>query len=152
MSNIEEDLLEYEENIIDLVEDEGDDLKNNQHLLYKNRIKSLIKDVAKSENFEGIALGKEAFERFQQTTKYMVVMLIFEIIKVLKDNNRRHIKPQHIDDALNKTIASADAIGVSMSNIEKLLKQLLDLNENTSAAKAMEFINFNNTQDGENKE
>lgn len=152
MSIAEEELLELEENILDVIEDEVEELRNEQRLLYKNRIKSLIKDVAKTEDFEGIALGKEALERFQQTTKYMVVMLVFEIIKILKDNNRRHIKPQHIDEALNKTIAGADAIGVSINNVEKLLKQLLELNENTSVAKAMEFINFNHLQSEENKE
>lgn len=151
MDNDQEQLTDMEENILDVVEDEIDEQKNEQHLLYKNRIKKLIKEVAESENFIGIAIGKEALDRLQLTTKYMTVILIYEIINILKNKNRKQIKPHFIDKALNKTVASADALGVSINKVDALLKELINLNDETAVGKATEFINFNNTQQEGNK-
>ncbi|MCG4722933.1 hypothetical protein, partial [Alistipes putredinis] len=80
------------------------ELDNVENLIYRNRLKDLIDEIKKNEEFEGMQITKEGHERIQQSSRYIISILIFEIIEQLKVNGRKQVKPDDVDKALDKIL------------------------------------------------
>ncbi|GAA0725254.1 hypothetical protein GCM10008905_20290 [Clostridium malenominatum] len=127
--------------LIDVVNDETLE-EDAQNLIYKNRLRDLVKDIATFEEFEGIQITKDGLVRLQDTSKYIITMLIVEIIEELKNSNRKQITPKNVDNALDKILAKASGIDSALTLLRENIVELEKLNTNTSITKASQFINF----------
>lgn len=132
--------VEYKE-LVDVINDETLE-EDAQNLIYKNRLRDLLKDIATFEEFEGIQITKHGFGRLQDTSKYIITMLIVEIIEELRNNNRKQITPKNVDNALDKILTKASGIDSALTLLRKNIVELEKLNTNTSVTKASQFINF----------
>lgn len=132
---------EMEDEVEDELEDENEDIEN-QNILYSTRLTKLVKDVANSEGFADIRLGKLGRERIQNNVKFLTVILIIEIINSLKESNRKIIKPHHVDVALNRSIINSDSMGFSINKLEQILEELSKHNSQSAIIKATDFINL----------
>jgi hypothetical protein len=134
--------IEYK-TLIDIANDEivEDDIHN---LIYEKRLRLLMKDIANFEEFEGVQITKEGVERLQDTSKYIITMLIIEILEELKANNRKQITSKNVDNALDKILAKASGIDSALTLLRENIVELEKLNTNTSVTKANQFINFRN--------
>ncbi len=116
--------------------------EDGQNLIYKNRLRDLVKDIAIFERFEGIQITKDGLSRLQDTSKYIITMLIVEIVEELRNSNRKQITPKNIDNALDKILAKASGIDLVLTLLRENIVELEKLNTNTSVTKANQFINF----------
>ncbi|HBJ1646677.1 TPA: hypothetical protein LA462_001158 [Clostridium botulinum] len=113
-----------------------------QSLIYKNRLRDLVKDIANFEEFEGIQITKDGLVRLQDTSKYIITMLIIEIVEELRNSNRKQITPKNVDNSLDKILAKASGIDSALTLLRENIVELEKLNTNTSVTKASQFINF----------
>lgn len=127
--------------LTDIVNEETleDDIQN---LIYQNRLRDLVKDIANFEEFEGIQITKDGLGRLQDASKYIITMLIVEIVEELRNNNRKQIAPKNVDNALDKILAKASGIDSALTLLREDIVELEKLNANTSITKASQFINF----------
>lgn len=132
--------IEYKEST-DIVNDETFE-EDVQSLIYKNRLRDLVKDIANFEEFEGIQITKDGLVRLQDTSKYIITMLIIEIVEELRNSNRKQITPKNVDNALDKILAKASGIDSALTLLRENIVELEKLNTNTSVTKASQFINF----------
>lgn len=132
--------IEYKEST-DIVNDETLE-EDVQSLIYKNRLRDLVKDIANFEEFEGIQITKDGLVRLQDTSKYIITMLIIEIVEELRNSNRKQITPKNVDNALDKILAKASGIDSALTLLRENIVELEKLNTNTSVTKASQFINF----------
>lgn len=132
--------IEYKE-LTDIVNDEVLE-EDVQSLIYKNRLRDLVKDIANFEEFEGIQITKGGLVRLQDTSKYIITMLIVEIVEELRNSNRKQITPKNVDNALDKILAKASGIDSALTLLRENIVELEKLNTNTSVTKASQFINF----------
>ena len=113
-----------------------------QNLIYKNRLRDLVKDIAIFERFGGIQITKDGLGRLQDTSKYIITMLIVEIVEELRNSNKKQITPKNVDNALDKILAKASGIDLALTLLRENIVELEKLNTNTSVTKASQFINF----------
>lgn len=132
--------IEYKK-ITDVINEENleDDIQN---LIYQNRLRDLVKDIANFEEFEGIQITKDGLERLQDASKYIITMLIVEIVEELRNSNRKQITPKNVDNSLDKILAKASGIDSALTLLRENILELEKLNTNTSITKASQFINF----------
>lgn len=124
---------------IDSLNDEEEDGEDS--ILYKKRLNKLIKEIAEKENFDGIQNTKDGFERLLVTSKYLIAMLVFEIVEELKLTGRKQIKPIDVDRALDRITAQSSAIDIALKLLSEDIDKLKSLNKTTSVSKASNFIN-----------
>lgn len=127
--------------VVDELTSLNDEVDNGESLLYKNRLKNIIKDIAKFDEFEGIQCTKDGIERLQVTSKYLITMLIFNIMDELKRSGRKQIKPIDVDNALDKILANSSAIDTVLEMLKGDIKNLRLLNNITAVSKTNKFIN-----------
>ncbi|GAA0179453.1 hypothetical protein SH2C18_23190 [Clostridium sediminicola] len=127
--------------IIDELTTENDESDNQECLLYKKRLKKLITDVAESDDFVGIQSTKDGFDRLQATSKYLTIMLIYNIIDQLRHSNKKQIKPTDVDKALDKILANSSAIDTILEMLKEDIKNLKELNNSAAVFKTSKFIN-----------
>lgn len=113
-----------------------------QNLIYQNRLRDLAKDIANFEEFEGIQITKDGLGRLQDASKYIITMLIVEIVEELRNSNKKQITPKNVDNALDKILAKASGIDSALTLLRENIVELEKLNTNTSITKASQFINF----------
>lgn len=128
--------------------EELDDLDNiddideeSECLLYKTRLRKLVKDISEFDNFDGIQLSKEGMERLQKVSKFLISMLIFETIGDLNKIGKKKIVPQNIDNALDNITSKSSAIDIALNLLDKDISQLKNLKNSMSVNKANRFIN-----------
>ena len=128
--------------------EELDDLDNiddideeSECLLYKTRLRKLVKDISEFDNFDGIQLSKEGMERLQKVSKFLISMLIFETIGDLNKIGKKKIVPQNIDNALDNITSKSSAIDIALNLLDKDISQLKNLKNSMSVLKANRFIN-----------
>jgi hypothetical protein len=131
---------EYEE---DETIDENSELDENdsKSLIYKTRVRNLIKSVAQTEEYE-IKIGKKGFERLNDSIKFLAVMLSYEIIDELKSKKRKTLSPPFVDEALSNMLGKADALSLAIKELEKVVEELEVKSSTTSISKAMDFLNI----------
>lgn len=113
-----------------------------QNLIYKNRLRDLAKDIATFDGFEGIQITKDGLGRLQETGKYIITMLIVEIVEELRNSNKKQITPKNVDNALDKILAKASGIDSALTLLRENILELEKLNTGTSVTKASQYINF----------
>ncbi len=141
MEQLELDLdIEYKvlTNVVndEKLEDDG------QNLIYEKRLRELVKDISTFEEFAGIQITKDGVGRLQDTSKYIITMLIVEIVDELRCSNKKQITPKNVDNALDKILTKASGIDSALTLLRENIVELEKLNTNTSVAKASQFINF----------
>lgn len=125
----------------DVLNSSADEVDEEANLLYKKRLKKLIKDVADFEAFNGIQAGKKTMARIQETSRFLTAMLIIEAIEEVKNTNRKKIMPNDIDNALDRISSKATGIDTALDMLNKNIEELKSLNKNTSVNKTSSFIN-----------
>ncbi len=113
-----------------------------QSLIYKNRLRDLVKDIANFEEFEGIQITKDGLVRLQDTSKYIITMLIIEIVEELRNSNRKQITPKNVDNSLDKILAKASGIDSALTLLRENIVELEKLNTNTSVTKFFYYFNY----------
>lgn len=140
MDQLELDLgIESKEIAVDVEESLEED---SQNLIYNNRLRELVKDIAKFDGFDGIQLTKEGTARLQDCSKYIITMLVVEVVEELRSNSRKQITPTNVDNALDKILAKASGIDSALVLLRENIIELEKLNTNTSVSKASQFINY----------
>jgi hypothetical protein len=143
--NLEMSTFEDIDNLVNLDSDNEDDEDVDGGpgvLLVKSRLKKLIKSVAVSENFAQIEAGDKAIQAFQDSMRYLNVMLTYEVIEVLKTKSRVRVTPEIVNIALTKMLGRSDAVGIAVTELDSLVDKLSQINSQTSIAKAMDFVNI----------
>ncbi|MGG7211381.1 hypothetical protein [Clostridium baratii] len=133
--NDEEAIIEDKEECID---DEKDDGKS---ILYKNRVKKLVKEISIKEDLSNIQLGEEGTSRLEEINKLLLSIIIFDVLEELKKDNKKQIKPKHLDKALDNLLNGASAIDIALNILNKDIETLKGLNNSTSINKATMFVN-----------
>ena len=124
------------------ISDDTENCEDNNNLIYTSRLRDLVKSIAEFEDFKGIQIGKDAVNRLQDTSKYIITMLILEIIEELKANNRKQIRQIEVDKSLDKILAKASGIDTALGLLREDIETLERLNTNTAVNKANIFINY----------
>lgn len=127
-----------EENMLEDSDNESDCVDN---LIYKNRLKDLINQIAQYESLDGIQITKEAYKRLQENSKYIISILIFEIIEELKISERKQIKSEHVDKSLDRILGKVTAIDKTIIMLQKDIEDLESIRDNSISNKVNEFIN-----------
>lgn len=141
IEKIEEEELDYEnDETIDEAELEKRE-KENKSLLYQTRVRSLINSVAEAEGYD-IQIGRKGLESFNESIKFITVMLAYEIIEELRAGNRKKITPLFVEKALSKMLGRADALGLAIKELEQVLENLEVKSSSTSISKAMDYLNI----------
>lgn len=125
----------------DVLNSSADEVEEEANLLYKKRLKKLIKDIADFEEFGGIQAGEKTMIRIQETSKFLTSMLIIEAIEEVRSTNRKKIMPNDIDNALDRILSKATGIDTALDMLNKNIEELKSLNKNTSVNKTSSFIN-----------
>lgn len=140
--NLDEEIeIKYKDIDQDVLEINDEEIDTEANLLYITRLKKLIKDIAEFDNFFGIMAGKESINRIQETGKYLIAMLIVQILEDLRANNRKKIKANDVDAALDKILSKASGIDTALNMLNKDIETLNSLNKNAAVTKASNFIN-----------
>ncbi|MEB2492872.1 hypothetical protein SOP93_17040 [Peribacillus frigoritolerans] len=138
---IEIDESEYENDETIDEEDLDKQEEENKSIFYQTRVRSLIKSIAESEDYD-IQIGKKGFESFNESIKFITVMLAYEVVEDLKAQNRKKITPVFVDRALSKMLGRADALSLAIKELEQVLDTLEVKSGTTSITKAMDYLNI----------
>ncbi|MDR3594164.1 hypothetical protein [Clostridium sp.] len=130
---------DVDNDVLNLLDDEIEEEEAN--LLYTNRLKKMIKDIAEFDNLLGVQAGEIALSRFQENSKYLIAMLVIQTLDELQNTGRKKIKPNDVDDALDKILSKASGIDTALEILNKDIETLKGLNKNTSITKTSKFIN-----------
>ena len=115
----------------------------NKSLLYKSRIRELIKDVASSDGLD-LRISKEGFQRYHDSVKFLSVILMYEINSVIKEQKKKTLNVAHVDEAISKMLGRADALNISIQEIERVLEVLQSKSHTTSISRAMDYLIMEN--------
>lgn len=126
----------------DEILEESEDIRDKGLFLYKARLRDLINNLGEFESYDGIQVTKDGQDRLQQVSKYIVTMLILEIIDELKKSGRKQIRPYEVDKALDKILVKASGIDMALDILKTDIEKLKSLNIDTVINKANEFINY----------
>ena len=112
------ELINNNENLQDLeqVESEVDNVEN---LLYKNKLRKIIDDISIYEGIPGVRLSSEGYERIQENSKYIISILVFEIIEELKRTGRKTITLDDADVALDKILNKVSSIDYTIAMLKE---------------------------------
>ena len=134
------ELINNNENLQDLeqVESEVDNVEN---LLYKNKLRKIIDDISIYEGIPGVRLSSEGYERIQENSKYIISILVFEIIEELKRTGRKTITLDDADVALDKILNKVSSIDYTIAMLKENINKLDKIRNNTVANKVNKFIN-----------
>lgn len=121
--------------------DDGKDDDNGVDILYKSRLKKLVKQISESEEFNGIQLSKQGIERFEEVTQYLVSILIFDILNQLNETGRKKITPNDVDKSVDRILEKSSAIDTALELLQEDIRKLTEINKTTSINKAIMFIN-----------
>ena len=127
----------------DIGDNNDDDLLEDckEVLLYKNRLKKLVNDIASYENLINVQLSEEGMNRLQEVGEYLVSILIFETLDELKKNGRKKIKPNHVDKALDSILNKSSAIDIALDLLNNDISELKKLNTSSAISRATKFTN-----------
>jgi hypothetical protein len=146
--NYQSDLIEeFEEEDFEEEDFEEDDTelealeREEQFLCVSKRLKALIREVATQEGCK-INFGRGSVKKLQDTINFLTVALTYELIQILDKNNKIRITPSFVDNALSNLFKQADAYGIVLTELNKLIENFSKLNESSSFAKATEFVNI----------
>ncbi|KKC46951.1 hypothetical protein VE23_07055 [Paenibacillus sp. D9] len=110
-------------------------------LLYGNRLRDLVKRVAKNDTVT-VQIGKRGVDGLQNAMKFLAVMMIYETLDVLKIKNKVQITPLIISQALSNLVGKSDSLNIATLELETLIMKLQANNSNTSVIRATEFVNL----------
>lgn len=141
--NNEEEELSPEMDDEQIQEEEWEALeeKDEQSLFYTKRLKLFIREIADFDKFEDIRFGKKGLKTLQEAYRFIAAMLTYEMIESLKKHKRKTISPVIVNEALSRMLGKADSLGITVSELEKLITSLELQNNNTSITKAMDYVN-----------
>jgi histone H3/H4 len=144
---------EIEESDISGLDDDWDkeEYRDVYSLVYKNRLRELMKSIATHDEMEDIRFSKTGIKSLQESIAYLSVVLTFEIIETLKKNKRKTIGPKIVDEALTNMMGKADALGIAIIEVQNLVERLQQRTQTTSIVKATDFINLIYGTSGEEK-
>ncbi|ALP90821.1 hypothetical protein [Clostridium butyricum] len=125
---------------IDL-DNEEEEEENECDIVYKSRLKKLVKEIAKVEEFNGVQLSKEAVEKFEGVSKLLISTLIFDILNQLRITGRKKITPKDVDTALDGILNKASSIDIALELLNDNINKLTELNKKVSISKATKFVN-----------
>ena len=138
--NIQISMEEIEDMVI--AEDDYDlDKDDEKNLLYKRRLRNLVTDISEYDDFKGIQITKEGYERIEQNSKYIISMLVFEIIEDLKNSGRKQIKPSNVDKALDKILNKVSGIDHTISMLKEDICKFEKLRDESIMSKVNAYIN-----------
>ncbi len=119
----------------------NDTLEDDKSLVYEKRLRSLIYDISKHEDFEGIQITKDGLDRIEKSSKYVISMIIFEIIEELKNSNRKQIKSSDVNKALDKILHKVSAIDHVILMLKEDMNKLEMLRDISITSKVDSYIN-----------
>ncbi|WP_346975443.1 hypothetical protein [Clostridium perfringens] len=134
MKQIEMD-LPIEETVV------KEDNQKEDLFIYKNKLKDLINELSENEKYTGVQVSREGKERIQEAGKYLIIILILEVINELRADGRKQIKKRDIDIALDKILAKSSAIEIAIEKLNESITDLMNINSDSSLIKASDFIN-----------
>ncbi|MCY9592993.1 hypothetical protein PC41400_27125 [Paenibacillus chitinolyticus] len=122
--------------------DEEEDIQDTiASLLYGNRLRDLVRSVAKHEG-QNVMIGKKGINGMQNAMKFLTVMLSYEILEVLKNKNKTVISPVITSEALNNMVGKSDSLNRVLLELEELKGRLHLLSGSTSISKATDYVNL----------
>lgn len=134
-------LIEDVENMYEEIEDNNIDKDDEKTLLYESRLRKLIKDISEYESFKGIQITKEGIDRIEKNSKYIISMMIFEIIEELKVTNRKQIKSCDADKSLDKVLHKVSGIDNAILMLKEDINKLEKIRDNSITNKVDTYIN-----------
>lgn len=134
MKQIEMD-LPIEETVV------KEDNQKEDLFIYKNKLKDLINELSENEKYTGVQVSREGKDRIQEAGKYLIIILILEVINELRADGRKQIKKRDIDIALDKILAKSSAIEIAIEKLNESITDLININSDSSLIKASDFIN-----------
>ncbi|MDC0760571.1 hypothetical protein POF51_07705 [Brevibacillus sp. AG] len=129
-------LLDEEETVEESHEDTNPD-----SIIVISKMKELIKAVASHEELD-IQFGDGSIEKLQEAFRFISVSLTYELIDILKKNNRKRLTPLSVDQALTKLLKKADALVATLNELEALRAKLEALNDDSTILKSMDYVNL----------
>lgn len=134
------DLINHNDDSQDL-DDVEPEFDNTDNLLYKNKLKQIIYDIGRYEGIDGIRISNEGQERIQQNSKYIISILIFEIVEELKRTGRKTISSDDADRALDRVLNKVGSIDHTIMMLKEDINKLEKIRNNSVANKVNKFIN-----------
>ncbi|WP_235033598.1 hypothetical protein [Bacillus paranthracis] len=69
---------------------------------------------------------------------------MYEINSILKEQKKKTLNVAHVDEAISKMLGRADALNISIQEIEKVLEVLQSKSHTTSITRAMDYLIMEN--------